>query len=45
MNGEVKFFVKIQFFIFFYLIFFFWGGVSGWGTGYRVDVNGEVKFL
>ena len=33
-------------------IFFFWGGgvsgrggVSGWGGGVRVDVNGEVKFL
>ena len=36
---EVKFFVKIQFFIFIYFLFFFWGGgggggpIRGWGGG------------
>ena len=42
VNGEVKFFVKIQ-------KTFLWGvsgrgggGMSGWGV--RVDVNREVKF-
>ena len=33
-------FVKIQ-----KKIYFFWGGGSGWGGGFRVDVNGEVKLL
>ena len=43
MNGEVKFFVKIQKYCFFFL-----GGVrSGIGGrgGVRVNVNGEVKFF